>query len=216
MAPCPQLLAAAALLFGYMLLRGSPGGEDLRLGESSKQRAEGGKRGHRCARVEDAIAGMFNRASRLNTKFRMCGRRAEPTHGTAPHNAVREPAPPVASLSIVSTFQIITQLGSVFAIPYPPVYKRALRWLSVVNFDLVKLAPFECLLPYNFYVSLLSHTILPMVSVALLLLARGALGGCPCPMAHGLPLAPPARPFEFRRQSPGSTSIHQYIRYSST
>ena len=72
-------------------------------------------------------------------------------------------------------YQVITQLGLVFAINYPPVYKRALRWLQVINLDLIQLSPFECVLSYNFYVSLVSHTVLPMVAVVLLLLVRTAL-----------------------------------------
>ena len=71
--------------------------------------------------------------------------------------------------------QMITQLGMVFDISYPDAYEGVLRVISMVNLDVVSVSPFECLLPYSFYTSLVSHTVLPLAAVAGLLLARPAL-----------------------------------------
>ena len=71
--------------------------------------------------------------------------------------------------------QMITQLGTIFDISYPDAYKGVLRVVSMINLDLVNISPFECLLPYSFYTSLVSHTILPLAAVAGLLAIRPAL-----------------------------------------
>jgi hypothetical protein len=71
--------------------------------------------------------------------------------------------------------QMITQLGMVFDISYPDAYEGVLRVISMVNLDIVNISPFECLLPYSFYTSLVSHTVLPLAVVAGLLLTRLAL-----------------------------------------
>ena len=71
--------------------------------------------------------------------------------------------------------QMITQLGMVFDVSYPNAYKGVLRVISMINLDIISVSPFECLLPYSFYTSLVSHTVLPLAAVAGLLLARPAL-----------------------------------------
>ena len=71
--------------------------------------------------------------------------------------------------------QMITQLGTIFDISYPDAYKGVLRVVSMINLDLVNISPFECILPYSFYTSLVSHTVLPLAAVAGLLGIRPAL-----------------------------------------
>ena len=71
--------------------------------------------------------------------------------------------------------QMVTQLGMVFDISYPDAYKGVLRVISMINLDIVNISPFECLLPYSFYTSLVSHTVLPIAAVAGLLAIRPAL-----------------------------------------
>jgi len=51
-------------------------------------------------------------------------------------------------------YQMVTQLGPIFTITYPAFYKKGLRWIGMLNLDLVQMAPFECLVTYNFYSSL--------------------------------------------------------------
>ena len=69
-------------------------------------------------------------------------------------------------------FQMLSQLGMVFTVTYPPLFKDCLRWMGVINLDVVNMAPFECTLPYSFYSSLVSHTVIPMVAVVALLCGR--------------------------------------------
>ena len=51
-------------------------------------------------------------------------------------------------------FQILTQLGMVFDMAYPSLVATPLSWLSLINLDIVGLAPFDCLVTgQNFYTS---------------------------------------------------------------
>lgn len=50
-------------------------------------------------------------------------------------------------------FQILTTIDMVFDMAYPSLVERTLSWLSLVNLDIVGLAPFDCLVPQNFYTS---------------------------------------------------------------
>ena len=69
-------------------------------------------------------------------------------------------------------FQILTQLGMVFDMAYPSLVATPLSWLSLINLDIVGLAPFDCMVTRNFYTSLVSHTVLPLLAVGGLLVAR--------------------------------------------
>ena len=58
-------------------------------------------------------------------------------------------------------YQMVTQLGPIFTITYPAFYKKGLRWIGMLNLDLVQMAPFECLVTYNFYSSLVRVLLSP-------------------------------------------------------
>ena len=106
------------------------------------------KRKEEATRFEAFLQDLISRMWRLNTKFRI----------------------------LVAMFQMLTQLGMVFDIPYPALYDQVLRWAGMINLDVVALLPLACILDdYNFYVSLVSHCTLPLVAVGALLLAKVAL-----------------------------------------
>jgi hypothetical protein len=98
-------------------------------------------------KLELVVAYLMTKGNKLNTKFRiivaMCRGDMNP-RGTKRHRSLHP-------LRISRRYQMLTQLGIVFAIAYPPVYTKALRWIGMINLDLVGVSPFECLLPYNFY-----------------------------------------------------------------
>ena len=93
-------------------------------------------------RVAGAANVLLVRARRLNSKLRIC----------------------------VAMYQMLTQLGTVFTIPYPAVYKSSMQIVGFVNLDLATLAPFECVFVYSHYSSLVAHTLLPAFAVSVLLL----------------------------------------------
>ena len=65
----------------------------------------------------------------------------------------------------IAAQQMFTQLGVVFTIAYPPFYKSYLRWLNIINLDLIEMMPLSCMLEYNFYTSLVTHTLVPVVFI---------------------------------------------------
>ena len=81
---------------------------------------------------------------------------------------------------LISFFQILTQLGVVYSIPWPDMYLDLLANLQFFNVDLFRLAPIDCVFPAtNFYHSLCFQTLLlPILSVVplMLLLCRKAGG----------------------------------------
>lgn len=70
---------------------------------------------------------------------------------------------------------MLTQLELTFNVPYPAAYKEVLRWLGTMNLDLVQLSPIGCMFAYNFYTSLVFHTLLPLAAVGALMVARKVL-----------------------------------------
>ena len=74
---------------------------------------------------------------------------------------------------LIAMFQVLTQLGMVFDLSYPGLVATPLSWLSLINLDLFGLAPIDCIVTgQNFYTSLVSTTVLPLVAVGGLLVAR--------------------------------------------
>ena len=61
--------------------------------------------------------------------------------------------------------------------------RKLLRWISMINLDLVVLSPFECTFAYNFYTSLISHTVLPLIAVGVILAVRKVLNWAGKPQA---------------------------------
>ena len=45
----------------------------------------------------------------------------------------------------------------------------------MINLDILSLSPLGCMLSYNYYTSLVTHTVLPLLAVGALLLVRTAL-----------------------------------------
>ena len=63
---------------------------------------------------------------------------------------------------LVAMGQMVSQLGSVFTIDYPELYKQVLRWLGIINLDLLQLSPLICSVDYNFCTtSQIEHTTTP-------------------------------------------------------
>ena len=65
-------------------------------------------------------------------------------------------------------FQMLTQLGVVYVIEYPAVYKSFLRYLdAVTNINLLAQSPISCSVDVNFYTTLvvrpcIQHIVVPV------------------------------------------------------
>jgi hypothetical protein len=67
---------------------------------------------------------------------------------------------------LISTLQVLSQLGVVYSIPYPPIYTQLMRMLSLLQFDFITVVPLACIFPHaNFFFSLAARTlVLPFLA----------------------------------------------------
>ena len=70
---------------------------------------------------------------------------------------------------------MLTQLGVVYSIPYPPLYTNLLSWIGVLQLDLINVLPIGCIASVSFHTSLLVRT-LALPAFALVPLALRAFG----------------------------------------
>ena len=77
---------------------------------------------------------------------------------------------------LVSSIQVLTQLGVAFDITYPDFYSQMLSWLGSINLSVGAL-PFACLFPSasSYYFELLTKTMLPIIVVSTCMLGSWAL-----------------------------------------
>ena len=68
----------------------------------------------------------------------------------------------------LSLVQVLTQIGTVFEIRLPSVYDNIIRWVGVLQIDLITVMPLDCLLPTNFHTTLLLRTLVPIAIMGIL------------------------------------------------
>ena len=63
---------------------------------------------------------------------------------------------------LISMVQVMTQLGIVYSIPYPEAYTLLLRWVSLLELNIIDIVPLQCVFPAysSYYFSLLSRTLM--------------------------------------------------------
>ena len=72
---------------------------------------------------------------------------------------------------LVSLYQIIGDLGAIFAIPFPNVYERIVSVVSgIVSIELPTLMPVGCFFPTNYNTMLMLKTLWPLAAYAILFL----------------------------------------------
>jgi hypothetical protein len=65
---------------------------------------------------------------------------------------------------LISMIQVLSQLGVVYSIPFPDVYSSLLRWMGLLELNLIDLLPLGCVMTAGFYFSLLVRTlVLPIL-----------------------------------------------------
>lgn len=69
---------------------------------------------------------------------------------------------------LIQLVQVLSTIGSVFSVPYPPFYAGLLRWLSLLNLDLFAVFPLACQLEFNFHTKLVTRTAGPLAAIVLL------------------------------------------------
>ena len=67
---------------------------------------------------------------------------------------------------LVSLMQVINGIGTVFTVRFPPMFKKLMKMLGTLTFvdiDLPKMMPMGCIFPINYYTSLMTKTVGPLV-----------------------------------------------------
>ena len=77
---------------------------------------------------------------------------------------------------LISLVQVLSALGVVFVIPYPPVYTDLVNWLGLFELDLIKVMPLSCSFDLNFHSRLLLRTLVPLGAIVLLSAISVAVG----------------------------------------
>ena len=72
---------------------------------------------------------------------------------------------------LISMIQVLSQLGVVYAIPFPSLYSNLLRWVGLLELNFIDILPLGCVMSVGFHFSLLMRT---LVLPALLLVALSA------------------------------------------
>lgn len=62
----------------------------------------------------------------------------------------------------LSLMQVLSQVGTIFEIRFPPIYAFVLKWINVLQLDLFSLMPLECIFETNFHTKLLFRTLIPL------------------------------------------------------
>lgn len=73
---------------------------------------------------------------------------------------------------LIALVQVLSQIGTVFDIPFPPIYKSLVSWLALLQLDLLQVMPLGCLNINSFYLTLLIRTLVPLA----IMLALGIFG----------------------------------------
>ncbi|KAL3918614.1 MAG: hypothetical protein SGPRY_005948, partial [Prymnesium sp.] len=74
----------------------------------------------------------------------------------------------------IGCYQILSGMGDTFNVAYPLVYEALLESLSFIKLDFVQVLPMNCFMPFDFYMSLLASSSLPLL-LYLLLVALAAV-----------------------------------------
>ena len=70
----------------------------------------------------------------------------------------------------ISLFQVLGQLGVIFAIPYPPFFDNLMSYLSIISLDFLEMMPLQCSIALNHDHYLLALTLIPLLVLSLLYL----------------------------------------------
>jgi hypothetical protein len=80
---------------------------------------------------------------------------------------------------LLSLWQILTNLGPIFMIPFPPFYESTVSSIGgLVQIELPSLMPVDCIVPMNFYSRLIFKTVWPIVAYVVLFFGSKALLKC--------------------------------------
>ena len=70
---------------------------------------------------------------------------------------------------LISLFQVLNGIGSVFELRFPPIFAQFLRFTLCLEFNLPAVLPLSCWLPMNFHHTLVVQTVWPLAVVLILL-----------------------------------------------
>ena len=140
--------------------------------------------------VQEEVASLVSEAAASRLEQRMQGATVEVSAPVAPSPPASPPAPREERTSthptgwqlfgsalliieqlgvkmkiIISLYQVLTQLGVTFDIDYPDFYEDLLSIIGSLNLD-IGLLPFACVARINYYLTLLTSTLVPIFLVA--------------------------------------------------
>ena len=75
----------------------------------------------------------------------------------------------------MSLIQVMTALGSVFEIAFPPIFSGCMKWIGALQLDIFTALPLDCFMTSSFHSTLLMSTLIPLGVMLFLGLIGGAL-----------------------------------------
>lgn len=79
---------------------------------------------------------------------------------------------------LISTLQVLSKTGSVFAVRFPNTFNTILRYLNSLSLDFIHLMPMECMVRTNFHVELRMRTLIPLGLIVFIALCKFVLMCC--------------------------------------
>lgn len=70
---------------------------------------------------------------------------------------------------------MLSQIGGVFEIPFPPIFAGVLKWVGILQLDVFTAMPIDCMVKSSFHSLLLLRTLIPLGIMGTLLLAAWCL-----------------------------------------
>ena len=68
----------------------------------------------------------------------------------------------------LSLIQVLSQIGHIFGIAFPPIFAGVLKWAGVLQLDIFSAMPLNCMFDTNFHTMLLLRTLTPLTVMTIL------------------------------------------------
>ena len=62
----------------------------------------------------------------------------------------------------MSLIQVLSSIGTVFEIAFPPIFSGMMKWVGVLQLDIFSALPLDCVMTSSFHTTLLMRTLIPL------------------------------------------------------
>jgi hypothetical protein len=76
---------------------------------------------------------------------------------------------------LIGFFQILSPLGIVYSIPFPPVYESMVRWFNVLQLNFIEFMPLACIFDTSYHTILVLRTLMPLLALGIFYIVRLAI-----------------------------------------